>query len=73
MDFEWRRVSLGFLKLMFLVTGSILLLGMGYNIIIFQQKRIYPPKKVVKDRAVFLGKAGALFLVVGLFLALLLQ
>ncbi len=50
--------------------GAILLIGTLYYIASFQRPGIYPPKKVLRQRALTLGVAGLIFIIIGVLIAL---
>nr|WP_062110446.1 hypothetical protein [Bacillus niameyensis] len=59
------------MKVLFITIGIILLVGMSYFLVAFQKPGIYPPKRVLKERAKKLGGAGACFLFLGILFAIL--
>lgn len=50
--------------------GVILLIGMLYYIASYRKPGIYPPKKILKQRAVTLGVAGIIFIIIGILINL---
>ncbi|HEY4553439.1 MAG TPA: hypothetical protein VIG80_09610 [Bacillaceae bacterium] len=56
--------------LVFFLLGAILLSGMLHYLAAHQRPGIYPPKRILKQRARTLGIAGFAFVVLGALLAL---
>lgn len=59
------------MKFIFITIGIILLVGMGYFLVAFLKPGIYPPKRILKEKAIKLGGAGASFLFLGILFAIL--
>ncbi|MEK3887524.1 hypothetical protein [Bacillus sp. FSL K6-3431] len=59
----------GFMTFMFFL-GTILLSGMLYFAASHRRPGIYPPKKLLKQRALTLGGAGFIFIIIGVLIAL---
>ncbi|MFD1707331.1 hypothetical protein ACFSCZ_11375 [Siminovitchia sediminis] len=53
------------ITILFITLGSLMILAMLYYVILYQQSRIYPPKHIVRARAVSLGGVGGVLLSVG--------
>lgn len=48
------------------IIGALLLVGMIHYFLAHQRPGIYPPKRILKQRAVTLGGVGTLFIILGL-------
>ncbi|VEF48756.1 Uncharacterised protein [Bacillus freudenreichii] len=55
----------------FITLGTVLLIGMFYNVILYQRPGIYPPKKILRARVASLGCIGGLIFVAGILMAIL--
>ncbi|WP_200886123.1 hypothetical protein [Heyndrickxia ginsengihumi] len=46
---------MGRISMLFIVIGLILIICMMHNLTLYQKRRIYPPKKMIRKRILFLG------------------
>ncbi|GIN93181.1 hypothetical protein J6TS1_43380 [Siminovitchia terrae] len=58
------------IRIIFLIMGTLMLVSMFYNVILYQRPGIYPPKKVLRARAASLGSIGGILFIVGLLFSL---
>jgi hypothetical protein len=55
-----RGSGMGGISFGLFLMGAIFLAGMAHHIVLFQKRRIYPPRKRMKQRIKLLGGAGIL-------------
>ncbi|WP_235920068.1 hypothetical protein [Heyndrickxia coagulans] len=59
---EKRGSSLGRVAFCFLMAGVVLFAAMVRHMLLYQKRRIYPPRKIIRKRIAFFGTAGMVFL-----------
>ncbi|MBS4177505.1 hypothetical protein [Lederbergia citrea] len=59
------------IMIIFIMIGIILLVGMLHFLAAHQRPGIYPPKRILRQRAITLGGAGFVFFIIGMLLAVL--
>lgn len=52
------------------ILGALLLMGMLHNAAAHRRPGIYPPKRVLRQRAITLGGAGLVFIFIGILIAM---
>ncbi len=57
--------------MLFIVIGLILIICMMHNLTLYQKRRIYPPKKMIRKRILFLGGGGIFCFILALFISLI--
>lgn len=61
------------IMIFFIIVGVMSLVGMLYNIVAYQRPGIYPPKRVIKQRALALGGVGFALFLIGILLSLVVK